>query len=883
MKARWALASLGLWIVVAALETHQAVPRFDWSRALPAAAWQTLAWVALAALLQASLRAAGIVRSLYELFPLILVARYQRESLSEEGPAPWLAADARAEGHAVERAGAAVILGRLTALWAFTAVFGASLLAYPFHAHPDPAAGLLSLLAFAAVLLPAGATLHGLLAPVRMQAWLASLEVRAASLFPAGWAARRAAEFTEAAVAVAREPTWLVAALAAAVAQTVLQLATLGALLLATGWHGPVALLCAPLTVAVLAWEVPSFPQRAGLVESLMTLSAIAVGVPAPNALVAVLGDRLISLWLPSWLGAWLLQGGPSRLRRDLPVRAGLLSVRAVAALTALMGVVNAVSGLRPGVHERIELLSRWLPLAVHHGSRIAAVLLGYLLLSLSRHLWHRKRMAWILAELALALSAVSHLLKGLDYIEAALSLALALWLWSLQSWFHARSDPPSVRQGTVSLIGAAAFTFCYGTAGFWLIGRPHDLASAAWQTGLLLTGSDVPTHAHTFVNSVYAVASGSLAWSFVLFLRPVLTRRPATAEEWARARAIVEAHGCTSLAPFALLTDKSYFFSAGGSVVAYVLKGRVALVLADPIGPADDQASALSAFKALCEANDWTPAFLQTGHDTVPLYQAAGLETCAIGQEAVVDLAGFTLAGGAAKNLRTIINRVKRAGYRAEVHRPPLSPELMAAMRSVSDEWLTMMHGSEKHFCLGWFDEAYLQRGPVCAVYDADGSLVAFANILTEYRKNEATGDLMRRRRRVENGTMEFLFVSLFEWAKAEGYATFSLGLCPLAGVGERPDDPGRERAVHHVYEHVNQFYNFKGLHAFKEKFHPVWTPRYIVYPARSLPAVAIAIIRATSGDTFVWDALRDFLSARLQQKPQPETPVATEATTPA
>jgi phosphatidylglycerol lysyltransferase len=134
------------------------------------------------------------------------------------------------------------------------------------------------------------------------------------------------------------------------------------------------------------------------------------------------------------------------------------------------------------------------------------------------------------------------------------------------------------------------------------------------------------------------------------------------------------------------------------------------------------------------------------------------------------------------------------------------------------------------------------------------------------EYQRNEITADLMRRRAEIENGTMDFLFVSFFEWAKAQGYHSFDLGLSPLSGVGQQPDDPTVERALHFIYEHVNRFYNFQGLHAFKEKFHPNWEPRYLVDPGpASVPAVATALNRASSGDDFVWDYLRDFFEKRF------------------
>ena len=125
----------------------------------------------------------------------------------------------------------------------------------------------------------------------------------------------------------------------------------------------------------------------------------------------------------------------------------------------------------------------------------------------------------------------------------------------------------------------------------------------------------------------------------------------------------------------------------------------------------------------------------------------------------------------------------------------------------------------------------------------------VAFANIVPEYQRNEISIDLMRYIPG-EHGIMDFMFVSLFEWAAREGYTSFNLGLSALSGVGEHPEDPNIERALHYIYEHVNQFYNFKGLHAFKSKFHPQWVPRYLIYPnAAALPAIALGLNNASNG----------------------------------
>jgi len=176
------------------------------------------------------------------------------------------------------------------------------------------------------------------------------------------------------------------------------------------------------------------------------------------------------------------------------------------------------------------------------------------------------------------------------------------------------------------------------------------------------------------------------------------------------------------------------------------------------------------------------------------------------------------------------------------------------------------MMHGSEKRFSLGWFDEDYIRYSPIGAVHTPEGWVSAFANIVPEYRINEITIDLMRHRHEIENGTMEFLFVSLFQWAMSQGYHGFNLGLSALSGVGEQTGDPVIEKVMHWIYEHVNQFYNFKGLHTFKEKFHPEWSPRYLIYPgATQLAQAWLAVVQANSGSDSL---LFEYLKSRKRSK---------------
>jgi phosphatidylglycerol lysyltransferase len=334
------------------------------------------------------------------------------------------------------------------------------------------------------------------------------------------------------------------------------------------------------------------------------------------------------------------------------------------------------------------------------------------------------------------------------------------------------------------------------------------------------------------------------------MLLRPVLARRVATEEERVHAWEIVRAYGRTSQARIALFDDKLFFFSEGGSVISYVVENRVALALGDPMGPINDAVMAIESFKKLCASNDWVPAFYQVQPDYLELYQAAKFDFITIGHEAIVDLEKFTMEGSENKTLRNSYNKMAKLGYRYDVLQPPYSARMLRELNSISEEWLTSRDLSEMRFSLGWFDEAYLNTCPILLVRDREGFIEAFATLLTEFQANEIAVDLMRYRRVTESGLMDFLFVSLLQWAKEQTFSTFNLGLSALSGVGEDVKDPVIERTLHYIYRNVNRFYNFRGLHSFKEKFHPLWSPRFLVYPGPiDLPAASAALLSANLG----------------------------------
>ena len=533
--------------------------------------------------------------------------------------------------------------------------------------------------------------------------------------------------------------------------------------------------------------------------------------------------------------------------------------IRLIALLTALMGVVNVLSGATPSLDARRALLRDILPLSVRHGSHLAAVFAGFALLLLAAGLWRRKKAAWLVTTLVLATSIISHLVKGLDWEEAGLATILAGYLWTQRWHFTARSDTPKTIHGLRVFAGALLFTLAYGVTGFYLLDAHFKVdfgfrAALEQTVDMFLYYNDpglqpVTRFGAWFGNSIYAVGAGTTGYALLCLLRPVLWRGAASVEERQRAKRIVEQFGRSSVARFALFDDKSYWFSPGGSVIAFRVEGRTAVAMGDPIGPEKDAAAAIAGFRAHCQEHDWLPVFFQTLPDYLPHYQEAGFGSLCIGHEAIVDMNSFTLTGGANKSLRQGVARLEKAGHTTELYEPRHSDELIEELQTVSDAWLTGFKGGEKRFSLGWFDEEYLQDGPIITVRTPEGNISAFANIIPEYTISESTIDLMRSVNNAQNGTMDALFVALFQWAKAQGFATFNLGLSPLAGVGEKAEDRPMERAVYFFYEHINHFYNFKGLFHYKSKFHPVWSPRYLIYPGpTTLPRAAMAVVRANN-----------------------------------
>ncbi len=528
--------------------------------------------------------------------------------------------------------------------------------------------------------------------------------------------------------------------------------------------------------------------------------------------------------------------------------------------ITLGSGIVTIISAAGRSLPGRILILSDVFPLEFLHISRFLSLLIGFALAVSSLNIFKRKKRAYRLVMLLAGLSVIFHLTKGLDYEEAASSLLLMVVLFLARKSFTVKSSIPDFRSTLARLATALAVTLLYGTLGFWFLdqrdfGINFSVADSIRRTiAALAFASDPALIARTrfaawFLDSLDLISITALVYVLYSLFRPVFYRLRTLPLERDRAAAVLEAHGRSSLDPFKLLDDKTYYFSPSNQAfLAYRMAGNFAVVLADPVGPEDEIAGIIRAFKEFCEENDWKLAFYQTLPDFLPLYRRAGFKKMKVGDDAIVDLEKFNLDGKSMKHIRHAINQFQKAGLRAVYYDPPVPDDVLAGVREVSDDWLKIPGRRERGFTVGVFSEEEIRRTPVFTAVQPDGCILAFMNVIRSYAPGETTIDLMRHRRDAPDGIMDSLFVRLFERQRHEGFKKFSLGLAPLSGFREGEEAGAEERAVQYFLQRSNFLFSYSGLAGYKAKFATHWEPRYAVYRnVLDLPRLAVALVRVS------------------------------------
>lgn len=540
------------------------------------------------------------------------------------------------------------------------------------------------------------------------------------------------------------------------------------------------------------------------------------------------------------------------------------LSARLLGVAVALAGLLDLASTVTPNLHDRTRMLhagfAAFTP-EVTHWAHGATALFGLALLVVGRGIAQRRRLAYWAALGLLGLSAVSHMVKGLDFEEATVTVAVAVLLIRHQRLFTERAHVERLRSLGFWIPALAAVTFAYGLAGLYL--RPSDTTPdltfprALRFVAARLVGLSGPLHIEHgfgswFPASLTVLGVFGIVTVAVVLLSPVAERTVDYVHNASRdrVRSLVDRGDGDTLDPFALRSDKAYVFSRDGrAAVAYRYVNGVGLASGDPVGDPGSFPDAVTRFLARCAEGGWRPAFMGVREDRLPMYDAVGLRSRYLGEEAVVDVASFTLDGRAMRPVRQAANRTRNHGITTEVHREgELDPTLRRALTGIADR--QRGRAPERGFSMA-LDDLLSGRDADCVIVvarDPDGAPFAFQRYVPCRSGRGLSLDAMRRDPVGPNGVNERLIVDAIAWAGEHGVEEVSLNFAAFKGLVEEGGSRSLfERGEAWVVRRLNPYFQIESLYWFNAKFRPRWVRRHLVYRCPGdLAPVGVAALSA-------------------------------------
>ena len=582
--------------------------------------------------------------------------------------------------------------------------------------------------------------------------------------------------------------------------------------------------------IALAAGVISNIPGGIGVFEFVLLL--LLPEVPQDRMLGALVVYRSIYYFTPFIIALVLLgihelwvHRGPAVRSLQL-LRTFLIAVtpQAIAVAVFLAGAVLLFSGATPGLGNRLTLLRDFVPLPVLELSHLLGSAVGVGLLIIAHGLYRRLHTAWWLTIWLLCAGIIVSLLKGFDYEEAIVLGVVVILLASARRRFMRRA---SLVEQHYSGPWVVAFFLVLATAA-WLVifayrHLPYD-NELWWQFAFHASAP------RSLRGSLLAVMIGA-AYGLWRVLRPARPQfSPPSAAELDQVAVLVEKSEDTT-ANLALLGDKNLLFNADRTAcIMFQTSGNSWVAMGDPIGPEEAGEALAWEFLERCDGMAVLPVFYQVTPQRLPLYIDLGLTLSKLGEEARVELGSFGLEGSARADLRQAQRRAIRDGASFEMLPRAQVPEVMQQLRAVSDAWLEDKKTAEKRFSLGYFEERYVAHFDV-GVVRSKGIIVAFAN-LWRGGAAELSVDLMRYDGDAPKGVIDYMLVECMLWGKANGFRWFNLGMAPLSGLEDHALAPAWHKLGRMVQRYGENFYNFEGLRKFKEKFNPVWRPRYLAAP---------------------------------------------------
>jgi lysyl-tRNA synthetase class 2 len=604
---------------------------------------------------------------------------------------------------------------------------------------------------------------------------------------------------------------------------------------------------------------------HAGLVMLALALVMRAAhlhGFRAPTGVVA--GMAALGAWMtikdardfiPRWRDTASWSMGLHRREFELrPSRRAGWAPGAIGALVALAGLANIILAVRPEFSTRSGAVNTLMSESVRASVHAAALPLGLLLVVTGTYLARRRRGAWLLALVLLIITGPIAIVRR-DFDGAVIAWSLALTLGVTGNAFSVRRDPHALRAAVtrIPIIGGLAIAISMaavlaahrrvtpGITGSRLVRETFDL----------MTFQNGPLHFGTGVGWVPLGIGLVSAAAFIAAVAPLWRplahpRQPAPDSARARAHRLVTRYGDDSLSFFKLRQDLHYLFSVDRrAFLGYRVSRGVLVVSGDPVGPPDAIGELVKELFGFAEEHGLRVAVVGASATLADIYRKAGMRAIYIGDEAIVDTAGFSLEGRPIRKVRQAVARIERAGYRLEVSRMgDLSPFEIGDLDRISDRWRN--GAPERGFSmtvdeLGGYGQA---DSHALIARDADGHAQGFLHMVPCAGRPAMSLSLMRRDPTTPNGLVEFMIARGIDALRERGIEEISLNFVTFGRMLSAPETP-LHRIIRRVLAITERWFQITRLQQFNAKFFPRWTPRYMIVESwLSAPQAALAIM---------------------------------------
>ena len=349
----------------------------------------------------------------------------------------------------------------------------------------------------------------------------------------------------------------------------------------------------------------------------------------------------------------------------------------------------------------RLHRFNYLVPGTLTNVTRSADVLIGLMLLMLAHGLRRRKRRAWQAVSALLAFDIAIHFFHSMRIPTAVISLVLLIALLYFRDEFYAEGDPRTRWRALWVLGGLVAADIAIGLTYILLargLAEDYSLGQRVQEVIYGLVGISGPvqwvpeTRGDLFNLLTSALGIFTLLVAAYLFLRPAEPRARLGRADADRVRDLLARQGDRdSLGYFALRDDKSVIWSpTGKACIGYRVVSGVMLASGDPIGDPEAWPGAIGPFLEEAARHAWAPAVMGCSELGAEVWcREGGLTALELGDEAIVNVADFSLSGRPMRNVRQMVNRVAKHGYVAEVRRVGDIPRAeLDAIVKAADSW---------------------------------------------------------------------------------------------------------------------------------------------------------------------------------------------------